>query len=99
MGEFFYRNGIDFTGPGFLRISAPPGLAPAAKLAAPVPGSGEGFKERPVALRQPGPTEPSGDVGLARGPHGVAQAGARLREEPFEAHLEGRVGVEAQAAA
>jgi UDP-N-acetyl-alpha-D-muramoyl-L-alanyl-L-glutamate epimerase len=39
MGEFFYRNGIDFTAPGFLRISAPPGLAPAAEPAAPVPGS------------------------------------------------------------
>jgi hypothetical protein len=25
MGEFFYRNGIDFTTPGFLRITAPPG--------------------------------------------------------------------------
>ena len=39
MGEFFYRNGIDFTTPGFLCISAPPGLAPAAEPAAPVPGS------------------------------------------------------------
>ena len=27
MGEFFYRNGIDFTAPGFLRIKARPGPA------------------------------------------------------------------------
>ena len=26
MGEFLYRNGIDFTAPGFLRIAAAPGL-------------------------------------------------------------------------
>jgi hypothetical protein len=39
MGEFFYRNGIDFTTPGFLYIGGPPGLAPAAEPAAPVPGS------------------------------------------------------------
>jgi len=31
MGEFFYRNGIDFTGPGFLRIAARTGIAADAK--------------------------------------------------------------------
>jgi hypothetical protein len=31
MGEFFYRNGIDFTAPGFLRIIARPGPAPAGE--------------------------------------------------------------------
>jgi hypothetical protein len=39
MGEFFYRNGIDFTVPGFLRITAPLDPAPAAELAEPVSGS------------------------------------------------------------
>jgi UDP-N-acetyl-alpha-D-muramoyl-L-alanyl-L-glutamate epimerase len=28
MGEFLYRNGVDFTAPGFLRIAAAPGLPP-----------------------------------------------------------------------
>jgi UDP-N-acetyl-alpha-D-muramoyl-L-alanyl-L-glutamate epimerase len=37
-GEFFYRNGIDFTAPGFLRITAVPGIVPAQEYAAPVPG-------------------------------------------------------------
>jgi hypothetical protein len=39
MGEFFYRNGIDFTSPGFLRITASPGLVPTQELAEPAPGS------------------------------------------------------------
>ena len=42
MGEFFYRNGIDFTAPGFLRITAPPGLSPVAEPDGPVPGSQAG---------------------------------------------------------
>jgi UDP-N-acetyl-alpha-D-muramoyl-L-alanyl-L-glutamate epimerase len=29
MGEFLYRNGVDFTAPGFLRIATAPGLPPA----------------------------------------------------------------------
>jgi hypothetical protein len=33
MGEFFYRNGIDFTTPGFLRITASPSLAPTSEFA------------------------------------------------------------------
>lgn len=39
MGEFFYRNGIDYTAPGFLRITAPPGPAPAGEPADPAPGT------------------------------------------------------------
>ena len=35
MGEFFYRNGIDYTVPGFLRITAQPGPAPAPGSHAP----------------------------------------------------------------
>ena len=34
MGEFFYRNNINFTEPGFLQIAAPPGLAGSASPAA-----------------------------------------------------------------
>lgn len=52
MGEFFYRNGIDFTGPGFLRVT----IAPAASRTEPVgtaspagfaPSAGEG---RPLVM-------------------------------------------------
>ena len=39
MGEFFYRNGIDYTAPGFLRITARPGPAPAEDPGSPPPGS------------------------------------------------------------
>jgi UDP-N-acetyl-alpha-D-muramoyl-L-alanyl-L-glutamate epimerase len=40
MGEFFYRNGIDFTVPGFLRIAAARGLADQpASQAAPADGN------------------------------------------------------------
>jgi hypothetical protein len=39
MGEFFYRNGIDYTAPGFLRITAQPGPDQAEELAGPVPGT------------------------------------------------------------
>ena len=38
MGEFLYRNGIEFTSPGFLSITTRPGLAPAAEPARPVTG-------------------------------------------------------------
>lgn len=37
MGEFFYRNGIDYTTPGFLRITAQPG--PTETPDSPAPGS------------------------------------------------------------
>src|ERR1700691_3349903 len=37
MGEFFYRNGIDYTAPGFLRITA--SISP-AMAAEPVPATG-----------------------------------------------------------
>jgi UDP-N-acetyl-alpha-D-muramoyl-L-alanyl-L-glutamate epimerase len=33
MGEFFYRNGIEFTSPGFLSVTTRPSLAPAAEPA------------------------------------------------------------------
>ena len=39
MGEFFYRNGIDFTAPGFLRITARPGPAPEGEPAGRAPAS------------------------------------------------------------
>ena len=39
MGEFFYRNGIDFTAPGFLRITARPGPAAEAEPTGSVPAS------------------------------------------------------------
>jgi hypothetical protein len=39
MGEFFYRNGIDFTAPGFLRITAPPGPATTGEPAGSAPDS------------------------------------------------------------
>jgi hypothetical protein len=39
MGEFFYRNGIDFTAPGFLRITASSGSAPGGERAGSVPDS------------------------------------------------------------
>ena len=32
MGEFLYRNGIDFTAPGFLRIATAPGLPAGSPL-------------------------------------------------------------------
>jgi UDP-N-acetyl-alpha-D-muramoyl-L-alanyl-L-glutamate epimerase len=42
MREFFYRNGIEYTSPGFLRITAPPAPAPAARPAHQAPGSQAG---------------------------------------------------------
>ena len=39
MGEFFYRNGIDFTAPGFLRIAARPGPATEGEPPDSVPAS------------------------------------------------------------
>ena len=42
MGEFFYRNGIEFTSPGFLRITAPVSPAQAAETADRVAGSRAG---------------------------------------------------------
>ena len=39
MSEFFYRNGIDFTAPGFLRITALPGPAAEGEPAGAAPGS------------------------------------------------------------
>jgi hypothetical protein len=41
MGEFFYRNGIDFTAPGFLHITTVPGIVPAQQYAA-LPTAGRG---------------------------------------------------------
>lgn len=35
MGEFFYRNNLDFTAPGFLKITAPPGAPAGAESTAP----------------------------------------------------------------
>ena len=46
MGEFFYRNGIDFTVPGFLRIATAPGL-PADEPTAP---DGQVSAERPLVM-------------------------------------------------
>lgn len=42
MGEFFYRNGIDFTTPGFLRITASPSLAPTAEFSSALSSHGAG---------------------------------------------------------
>ena len=39
MGEFFYRNGIDFTVPNFLRVTARPGLAAEGGPVMSAPGS------------------------------------------------------------
>jgi UDP-N-acetyl-alpha-D-muramoyl-L-alanyl-L-glutamate epimerase len=39
MGEFFYRNGIDYTAPDFLRITAQVGPAPAGEPPDPAPGT------------------------------------------------------------
>jgi hypothetical protein len=46
MGEFLYRNGIDFTAPGFLRIATAPGLPPGEPAA---PGS-QVSAERPLVM-------------------------------------------------
>jgi hypothetical protein len=46
MGEFYFRNGIDFTAPGFLRIQAAAGL-PAGGAAASLPGAGA---SRPLVM-------------------------------------------------
>jgi AraC-like DNA-binding protein len=46
MGEFLYRNGIDFTAPGFLRIATAPGL-PAGEPTAP---GGQVSAGRPLAM-------------------------------------------------
>lgn len=35
MGEFYYRNGINFTGPGFVSVRPAPGLPPGAPAASP----------------------------------------------------------------
>jgi hypothetical protein len=50
MGEFFYRNGIDFTVPGFLCITAsPPAESATAAEFAPVPG-GRGAGAPPLVM-------------------------------------------------
>ena len=46
MGEFLYRNGIDFTAPGFLRIATAPGL-PAGEPGAP---GGQVSADRPLVM-------------------------------------------------
>ena len=46
MGEFFYRNGVDFTAPGFLRIATAPGL-PADEPTAP---GGQVSAARPLVM-------------------------------------------------
>jgi UDP-N-acetyl-alpha-D-muramoyl-L-alanyl-L-glutamate epimerase len=46
MGEFFYRNGVDFTAPGFLRIATAPGL-PAGE---PTAAGGQVSAARPLVM-------------------------------------------------
>lgn len=49
MGEFFYRNGIDFTAPGFLRITARPGPAAEPGPSDPTP-SNQGAGVPPLVM-------------------------------------------------